>query len=203
MSKLKIDLKKPYPYPYRLNRFIGSPYIIVYWCITSFVALTSGAYERFCVLFNIGALLSQLAAMKGTGADEDLKVAAKYFQQSAGVYSYLKDQVYPVLQTVPTPDLSVSCLVALSAIMLAQAQDCIYKKASSGMVMVLSKTCRLSRFFLWGDWGSPCRSYPRLCLVLPINLSSPPPETHILLKCENQFILVCFYFDFAYCGRER
>lgn len=97
-----------------------------------FLALSSGAYERFCVLFNIGALLSQLAAQKGLHEDDDLKVAAKYFQQAAGIYSHLKDNVYPVLQTLPTPDLAVSSLVALNSIMLAQAQDCIYKKASSG-----------------------------------------------------------------------
>ena len=55
--------------------------------------MTSGTYERFCVLFNIGALLSQLAAQNAVAGDDDLKIAAKYFQQSAGVYSHLKDQV--------------------------------------------------------------------------------------------------------------
>ena len=97
-----------------------------------FLALSSGAYERFCVLFNMAALLSQLASMQNHSTDDGLKTAAKYYQQSAGIFSYLKDNVFPVLRMLPTPDLSVSCLTALTSIMLAQAQDCFYKKASSG-----------------------------------------------------------------------
>lgn len=93
--------------------------------------LSSGAYERFCVLFNTGALLSQLGATQNQSSDDGLKTAAKYFQRSAGIFTSLKDNVYAVLQTLPTPDLSVNCLTALVAINLAQAQDCFYLKATT------------------------------------------------------------------------
>eukprot|EP00112_Aurelia_sp_Birch-Aquarium-sp1_P025588 Seg858.7 transcript_id=Seg858.7/GoldUCD/mRNA.D3Y31 product="Programmed cell death 6-interacting protein" protein_id=Seg858.7/GoldUCD/D3Y31 len=93
--------------------------------------LINGAYEKCCTLFNVGALLTQIACSQNLGTDDGLKTAAKYFQQAAGIYSHLKDTVYPQLQTLPTADLSVDCLSALSAIMVAQAQDCFYQKASA------------------------------------------------------------------------
>ena len=101
-------------------------------CVFFLAALSNGAYERFCVLFNIGALLSQIASSQNHTSDDGLKTSAKYYQQSAGIFAYLKDNVNPVLQTLPTPDLAVSCLSTLSAIMVAQAQECIYTKASTG-----------------------------------------------------------------------
>jgi len=75
--------------------------------------------------------------MQNQTSDDGLKTAAKYFQRAAGIFTYLKDNVYPVLQTLPTPDLSVSCLTALSSIMLAHAQDCFYLKASAGTYYML------------------------------------------------------------------
>ena len=95
-------------------------------------ALINGAYEKCCILFNIGSLLSQIACSQNLSNDDGLKTAAKYFQQSSGIFSHLKDIAFPQMNTLPTPDLSVDCLATLSAIMLAQAQDCFYQKASAG-----------------------------------------------------------------------
>lgn len=95
------------------------------------VSLINGAYEKCCILFNIGSLLSQIACSQNLSNDDGLKTAAKYFQQSSGIFSHLKDIAFPQMNTLPTPDLSVDCLATLSAIMLAQAQDCFYQKASA------------------------------------------------------------------------
>lgn len=103
--------------------------------------MSSGAYERFCTLFNVGGLLSQLGSTQNQTNDDGLKTAAKYFQRAAGIFTFLKDNVYPVLQTLPTPDLSVSCLTALNSIMLAQAQDCFYMKATAGKIVFLVVLC--------------------------------------------------------------
>ena len=94
--------------------------------------MSNGAYEKFCALFNIGALLSQLGATQNQTSDDGLKTAAKYFQRAAGIFTYLKDNIFPVLQTLPTPDMSVSCLTALSSINIAQAQESFYIKATAG-----------------------------------------------------------------------
>ena len=80
--------------------------------------------------------MSQLALSQNHTTDDGLKTAAKYYQQAAGIYTHLKDNVYPVLQVLPTPDLAVSCLSALNVIMLAQAQDCFCKKAMSGKTLL-------------------------------------------------------------------
>lgn len=46
------------------------------------LAETSATYERCCVLFNIGALQSQIAKAQNFDSDEGLKTAAKHFQVS-------------------------------------------------------------------------------------------------------------------------
>lgn len=43
-------------------------------------AETSSMYERCCVLFNIGALQSQIAKSQNFDSDDGLKTAAKHFQ---------------------------------------------------------------------------------------------------------------------------
>ena len=53
-------------------------------------------------------------------------------QQSCGIFGHLKDTVLSSVQADPTPDLHPDTLNALSALMLAQAQDCIVRKAMSG-----------------------------------------------------------------------
>lgn len=42
--------------------------------------LTYGSFERACVLFNIAALQSQIAAVQTLATEEELKCAAKMFQ---------------------------------------------------------------------------------------------------------------------------
>ena len=47
-----------------------------------YVALASMGYEKTCVLFNIGALASQIASEQNLDSDEGLKAAAKNYQVS-------------------------------------------------------------------------------------------------------------------------
>ena len=39
-----------------------------------------GEFERLCVLYNIGALMSQIGSEANLQTDDGLKIAAKYFQ---------------------------------------------------------------------------------------------------------------------------
>nr|CAD7425918.1 unnamed protein product [Timema monikensis] len=92
-------------------------------------ALTSLSYEKVCVLFNIAALQSSVAAAQSIESDEGLKLAAKLLQQSAGIFNHLKGNVMLAIQQEPTPDLNPETLGALSALMLAQAQEIFVQKA--------------------------------------------------------------------------
>ena len=53
-------------------------------------------------------------------------------QQSSGVFAYLKDNFEWCGTDDPTPDLQLDTINALSALMLAQAQDCFVRKALAG-----------------------------------------------------------------------
>ncbi len=91
------------------------------------------AYEKVCVLFNIAALQSSIAANQCFDSDDGLKTAAKLFQQSAGIFAHLRS-ASPALQTETTPDLAPDTLHVLSILMLAQAQEiCLFKAIKDGM----------------------------------------------------------------------
>ncbi|XP_059160822.1 programmed cell death 6-interacting protein-like isoform X2 [Physella acuta] len=94
------------------------------------LAIASGAYEKVCILFNIAALQSQIAAAQNHDNNDGLKLTVKLFQQACGIFGHLKDIVLSHVQQDPTPDLSPDTLSALSALMLAQAQESIYRKAT-------------------------------------------------------------------------
>ncbi|XP_053408218.1 programmed cell death 6-interacting protein-like isoform X3 [Mercenaria mercenaria] len=97
------------------------------------LAIASGAYEKVCVLFNIGALMSQVAEVQNHESDEGLKTSAKYLQQAAGIFGHLKDTSLSVCSQDPTPDLAPDTLNALTSLMLAQGQEAVYRKAATSM----------------------------------------------------------------------
>ncbi|CAI2348068.1 unnamed protein product [Caenorhabditis sp. 36 PRJEB53466] len=92
------------------------------------LSLSDGSFERAAVLFNVGSLMSQIAASQQFHTDDEIKTSAKLFQQSAGVFARLRDTVLGMVQQDPTPDLMPDTLAALSALMVAQAQEAIYIK---------------------------------------------------------------------------
>lgn len=93
------------------------------------LTVASLSYEKICVLFNIAALQSAVAAAQSFENDEGLKLAAKLFQQAAGIFAHLKSTIMLSIQQDPTPDLNPDTLGALSALMLAQAQETFVQKA--------------------------------------------------------------------------
>ncbi|KAG5322964.1 PDC6I protein, partial [Pseudoatta argentina] len=93
------------------------------------LTISTLAYEKVCVLFNIAALQSSVAATQSLDSDEGLKLSAKLFQQSAGILNHLKGNVMMAIQQDPTPDITPETLGALSALMLAQAQEIFVHKA--------------------------------------------------------------------------
>ncbi|CAG0880578.1 unnamed protein product [Cyprideis torosa] len=107
------------------------------------LTIPSFSYERVCVLFNIAALQTQIAAAQNRQHDEGLKVATKYMQSASGIFNYLKGSVLAAIQREPTPDLNPDTLAALSALCLAQAQELIVFKATQDRMKSgsLAKVC--------------------------------------------------------------
>uniref|UniRef100_A0A8C3VH78 Programmed cell death 6-interacting protein n=1 Tax=Catharus ustulatus TaxID=91951 RepID=A0A8C3VH78_CATUS len=94
------------------------------------LALASLGYEKTCVLFNCGALASQIAAEQNLDSDEGLKAAAKHYQFASGAFQHIKDTVLSALNREPTVDISPDTVGTLSLIMLAQAQEVFFLKAT-------------------------------------------------------------------------
>lgn len=101
------------------------------------------AYERVCILFNVGALNSGVAADQNLESDEGLQKALKKLQLAAGVFLHLKETVIGALQQDTTPDLDPDTLGVLSDLMLAQAQEMVVLKAIRDKMkdQIVAKLC--------------------------------------------------------------
>uniref|UniRef100_A0A8C2ISG2 Programmed cell death 6-interacting protein n=1 Tax=Cyprinus carpio TaxID=7962 RepID=A0A8C2ISG2_CYPCA len=95
------------------------------------LALASVGYEKTCVLFNVGALASQIASEQNLDNDEGLKTAAKFYQLASGAFAHIKDTVLSALNREPTMDISPETVGTLSQIMLSQAQEVFVLKATA------------------------------------------------------------------------
>jgi programmed cell death 6-interacting protein len=104
-----------------------------------FSAHNSLAFEKLCVLFNIAAMMSQVAGNQDLDVDDGLKVSMKYFQLASGTFQHIKDHVLSVIPQGPTPDFTQDTLDALVALMLAQAQEVCFMKASKGIFTPANK----------------------------------------------------------------
>ncbi|XP_072937126.1 uncharacterized protein mop [Epargyreus clarus] len=82
-------------------------------------------FEMACVLFNVGALHTQLGASQPRTTPESLKAACQHYQNAAWVFQLLREQ-YP---QPPGADVSTEILRLLQEVCFAQAQECILDKS--------------------------------------------------------------------------
>ncbi|KAK9239551.1 BRO1-like domain-containing protein [Lipomyces kononenkoae] len=86
-------------------------------------------FERANILYNLGALYSQLGFEENRSTGDGLKRACQGFQFAAGSFAYLKQNVIPEMHTNPPDDMCAATLDVLTYLMLAQAQECFWQKA--------------------------------------------------------------------------
>lgn len=86
------------------------------------------AFEKACVLFNLGALYTQLGARHDRTSAAGLDAAVNNFLRAAGMFRYLHD----TFTNAPSKDLSPEILDMLIHLMLAQARECLHEKALLG-----------------------------------------------------------------------
>ncbi|XP_022126912.2 tyrosine-protein phosphatase non-receptor type 23 isoform X2 [Pieris rapae] len=82
-------------------------------------------FEMACILYNIGALHTQLASSETRTTADSLKLACQHFQNAAWAFQYLREQ-YPQPSGA---DVSSEILKLLQEICFAQAQECILDKS--------------------------------------------------------------------------
>jgi programmed cell death 6-interacting protein len=90
------------------------------------------------VLYDIGALYSQLATAQSRTTADSLKRACQYFQQAAGIFEHLSGQTNDLRLPpgVVVDDFSESTVSTLKFLMLAQAQECFWQKAVLGTYQI-------------------------------------------------------------------
>uniref|UniRef100_A0A452T0F0 Rhophilin Rho GTPase binding protein 1 n=1 Tax=Ursus maritimus TaxID=29073 RepID=A0A452T0F0_URSMA len=81
------------------------------------------AFEKGSVLFNIGALHTQIGARQNRSCPEGTRRAIEAFQRAAGAFSLLREN----FSRAPSPDMSPASLSMLEQLMTAQAQECIFE----------------------------------------------------------------------------
>ena len=99
------------------------------------LTISSIAYEKVCILFNIGAIQSHLGSTfvsEGLTNDSGLKSAAKYLQSSAGIFQALKHTASSAVGSNElSTDMQNEVLNILQNLMLAQSQETFFLKASN------------------------------------------------------------------------
>ncbi|XP_051879087.1 programmed cell death 6-interacting protein isoform X2 [Pristis pectinata] len=148
------------------------------------LALASLGYEKSCVLFNIGALASQIAAEQNLENDEGLKSAAKYYQLASGVFQHIKDTVLSALNREPTMDISPDTVGTLSLIMLAQAQEVFFLKAAADKMKdaIIAKLANQAADY-YGDAFKQCQYKENLPKeVLPVLAAK-----HCMMQANAEF----------------
>ncbi|OUM58288.1 hypothetical protein PIROE2DRAFT_16472 [Piromyces sp. E2] len=84
-------------------------------------------YEKACVIFNLAALISNMAVGQDMKNIEGKKTACKYYQVSAGFFKYINDNFQKDQQNFPTLDIKKESITCLNKLMLASAQECLLK----------------------------------------------------------------------------
>ncbi|XP_056234391.1 rhophilin-1 isoform X3 [Seriola aureovittata] len=84
------------------------------------------AFEKGSVLFNIGALYTQIGARQDRSATAGIDRAIDAFQRAAGAFNYLKEN----FSNAPSLDMSGPSLCMLVRLMIAQVQECVFERVT-------------------------------------------------------------------------
>ncbi|XP_032510581.2 tyrosine-protein phosphatase non-receptor type 23 isoform X1 [Danaus plexippus] len=88
-------------------------------------SLSGVKFEMACILYNIGAMHTQLGSSEPRTTGDSLKSACQHYQYAAWAFQHLREQ-YP---QPPGADISSDILKFLQEICFAQAQECILDKS--------------------------------------------------------------------------
>uniref|UniRef100_A0A673VKY0 Rhophilin Rho GTPase binding protein 1 n=1 Tax=Salmo trutta TaxID=8032 RepID=A0A673VKY0_SALTR len=84
------------------------------------------AFEKGSVLFNVGALYTQIGARQDRSAAAGIDRAIDAFQRAAGAFNFLKEN----FSNAPSLDMSSPSLCMLVRLMIAQVQECVFERVT-------------------------------------------------------------------------
>lgn len=91
-------------------------------------ALCSQPFEKAAIVFNIGAIQSQIALAYERGTQLGRVESKKAFEEAAGIFAHLRDTISLKIDPEKRPvDLSPECCSMLELLFLAQAQECAWE----------------------------------------------------------------------------
>lgn len=82
------------------------------------------AFEKACILFNLGAIYTQVGAKQDRTSEKALDSAVDNFLRAAGIFKHILE----IFTNAPSMDLKPQVLDVLVLLMLAQARECLYEK---------------------------------------------------------------------------
>lgn len=82
------------------------------------------AFEKACVLFNMGAIYTQIGAKQDRSTAKGLDAAVDSFLRAAGTFRYIHEN----FTNAPSMDLGPEMLEMFVQLMLAQARECLLEK---------------------------------------------------------------------------
>jgi BRO1-like domain len=109
-------------------------------------------FEKVCVLFNIGCVYNYIGTLQNRKTPDGIKVACHNFQYAAGAFEAVKEYLQKHPQDIAGVDLRMESLNMLTSLMLAQAQETYYEKASQDKrsPAVIAKLAAQSALFYQG-----------------------------------------------------
>lgn len=81
-------------------------------------------------MFNIGAVVSQLALSVDRKTESGAKESSRFFQEAAGAFAHMRDHACLKIDAPRPVDMTFECATMLEKLMLAQAQECVLEKAA-------------------------------------------------------------------------
>jgi len=133
-------IEKRFYFPTKTEHTI---YFHWYDSLTGIPALQKSiSLEKASIIFNIGALYSQLACKDDRTRKKGIEKSVEHFQKAAGAFHFLRMN----FSNPPTDDLSHHFLSAVTKLMLAQSQECIYElRVFGGFEIELGKCVHISK----------------------------------------------------------
>ncbi|XP_074492420.1 rhophilin-1 isoform X2 [Sebastes fasciatus] len=153
------------------------------------------AFEKGSVLFNIGALYTQIGARQDRSATAGIDRAIDAFQRAAGAFNYLKEN----FSNAPSLDMSGPSLCMLVRLMVAQVQECVFERVTlttqdthfTSQLRLAQEAARVSDVYLLVQ---QTMTQPLMKDYVPFSWASM-----VQVKCEHFRALSHYYAAVALC----